>query len=75
MSTERHHTRPATGTAETSADPREPLPLLRKELGTGDRGLSGREAARRLAEPYGQVPDRRSEVRRGARLPAGVPFL
>ncbi|TDC85861.1 hypothetical protein E1285_24450 [Actinomadura sp. 7K507] len=35
--------------ATTTTDPREPLPLLRKELGTGDRGLSGREAARRLA--------------------------
>jgi magnesium-transporting ATPase (P-type) len=30
-------------------DPLEPLPLLRRELGTGERGLSAREAARRLA--------------------------
>lgn len=29
-------------------DPRVPLSALRKELGTGSRGLSGREAARRL---------------------------
>ncbi|MFE4720174.1 HAD-IC family P-type ATPase, partial [Streptomyces sp. NPDC056728] len=42
-------------------DPLEPLPLLRRELGTGSRGLSAREAARRLAV-YGP-----NEVRRKAR--------
>ncbi|MFG2088541.1 cation-translocating P-type ATPase [Spirillospora sp. NPDC048824] len=67
MSTRRHHTRTATGAAETGADPREPLPLLRKELGTGDRGLSGREAARRLAV-YGPNQVRRRERRSLARL-------
>ncbi|MFD9487941.1 cation-transporting P-type ATPase [Streptomyces sp. NPDC059991] len=46
-------------------DPLEPLPLLRRELGTGPRGLSAREAARRLAV-YG--PD---EVRRKSRTSLG----
>ncbi|MFC4495674.1 cation-translocating P-type ATPase [Streptomyces ovatisporus] len=41
-----------------TVDPREPLSLLRKELETGEAGLSGREAARRLAV-YGA-----NEVRR-----------
>ncbi|WP_344593534.1 HAD-IC family P-type ATPase [Actinomadura vinacea] len=41
-------------------DPREPLPLLRKELGTGPSGLSGREASRRLAV-YGPNQVRRRE--------------
>ncbi|MGA5169230.1 MULTISPECIES: cation-translocating P-type ATPase [Streptomyces] len=41
---------PATGTpAATGPDPREPLSLLRRELGTGAEGLSDREASRRLA--------------------------
>lgn len=34
---------------EPSFDPSEPLPRLRRELGTGPDGLSAREAARRLA--------------------------
>ncbi|MET9550329.1 cation-transporting P-type ATPase [Streptomyces sp. NPDC006627] len=34
--------------APFSPDPREPLSLLRRELGTGTEGLSDREAARRL---------------------------
>ncbi|MFG2006815.1 cation-translocating P-type ATPase [Spirillospora sp. NPDC048911] len=38
-----------TDTPDLVADPREPLPLLRKELRTGPGGLSEREAARRLA--------------------------
>ncbi|MFD5411980.1 cation-translocating P-type ATPase [Streptomyces nojiriensis] len=46
-------------------DPLEPLPLLRRELGTGERGLSDREAARRLAV-YGP-----NEVRRKARTSLG----
>ncbi|MEU4262724.1 cation-transporting P-type ATPase [Streptomyces sp. NPDC025273] len=33
----------------TAPDPRESLPLLRRDLHTGDEGLSDREAARRLA--------------------------
>ncbi|MEV4088169.1 HAD-IC family P-type ATPase [Nonomuraea fuscirosea] len=41
-------------------DPGEPLPLLRKELGTGPGGLSEREAARRLAV-YGLNQVRRHE--------------
>ncbi|KOY56950.1 HAD-IC family P-type ATPase [Streptomyces sp. XY332] len=48
-------------TPDTAPDPLEPLPLLRRELHTGRRGLSSREAERRLAV-YG--PD---EVRRSAR--------
>lgn len=48
-----------------SPDPLEPLPLLRRELGTGARGLSAREAARRLAV-YGP-----NEVRRRARTSLG----
>ncbi|MDX3770888.1 MULTISPECIES: cation-transporting P-type ATPase [unclassified Streptomyces] len=48
-----------------SPDPLEPLPLLRRELGTGASGLSAREAARRLAV-YGP-----NEVRRKARSPLG----
>ena len=44
-----------------SPDPREPLPRLRRELGTGPGGLSSREAARRLAV-YGH-----NEVRRKPR--------
>src|SRR5690606_31992052 len=67
MPGERHRTRTATGTSETSADPREPLPLLRRELGTGDRGLSGREAARRLAV-YGPNQVRRRAERSLTRL-------
>ncbi|MFJ3175316.1 cation-translocating P-type ATPase [Streptomyces roseus] len=43
------------------SDPLEPLPLLRRELRTGPLGLSGREAARRLAV-YGP-----NEVRQTAR--------
>ena len=45
----------------TAPDPREPLPALRRELGTGSRGLSSREAARRLTV-YGP-----NEVRRRRR--------
>ncbi|WP_433229781.1 cation-translocating P-type ATPase [Actinomadura formosensis] len=67
MPARRHHASTATVTAEAGADPREPLPLLRKELGTGDRGLSGREAARRLAV-YGPNQVRRREKRSLARL-------
>ncbi|HLV74008.1 MAG TPA: cation-transporting P-type ATPase [Vulgatibacteraceae bacterium] len=67
MPAERHRTRTETGTSETSADPREPLPLLRRELGTGDRGLSGREAARRLAV-YGPNQVRRRAKRSLTRL-------
>lgn len=48
-----------------SPDPLEPLPLLRRELGTGASGLSAREAARRLAV-YGP-----NEVRRKARSSLG----
>lgn len=48
-----------------SPDPLEPLPLLRRELGTGPSGLSAREAARRLAV-YGP-----NEVRRKARTSLG----
>ncbi|TMQ90517.1 cation-transporting P-type ATPase [Actinomadura soli] len=65
----RHHPgagQPA-GAGTTAADPREPLPLLRKELRTGDRGLSGREAARRLAV-YGPNQVRRREKRSLSRL-------
>ncbi|WP_069173963.1 cation-translocating P-type ATPase [Streptomyces griseus] len=43
------HGREPSPIAEKEPDPRESLPRLREELGTGDRGLSGREAARRLA--------------------------
>ncbi|SPT51186.1 cation-translocating P-type ATPase [Actinomadura madurae] len=67
MPARRHHAGTATGTAEISADPREPLPLLRKELGTGDGGLSGREAVRRLAV-YGPNQVRRREKRSLLRL-------
>lgn len=67
MPAERHRTRTAIGASETSADPREPLPLLRRELGTGDRGLSGREAARRLAV-YGPNQVRRRAKRSLTRL-------
>lgn len=44
-------TRPPSpaGGLPPSPDPLEPLPLLRRELGTGPSGLSAREAARRLA--------------------------
>lgn len=35
------------GAASAYPDPREPLPRLRRELGTGPSGLSSREAARR----------------------------
>ncbi|RPK32359.1 Calcium-transporting ATPase 1 [Streptomyces sp. ADI91-18] len=55
--------RPAEGLP--SPDPLEPLPLLRRELGTGPSGLSAREAARRLAV-YGP-----NEVRRKARTSLG----
>ncbi|WP_327134846.1 cation transporting ATPase C-terminal domain-containing protein [Streptomyces sp. NBC_01343] len=48
-----------------SADPLEPLPLLRRELHTGPSGLSAREAGRRLAV-YGP-----NEVRRKARTSLG----
>ncbi|MFE0601510.1 cation-translocating P-type ATPase [Streptomyces sp. NPDC058892] len=48
-----------------SPDPLEPLPLLRRELGTGPSGLSAREAARRLAV-YGP-----NEVHRKARTSLG----
>ncbi|WP_207945889.1 cation-transporting P-type ATPase [Actinomadura sp. 7K534] len=60
----------ADGAAGPSADPREPLPLLREELGTGERGLSAREAARRLAV-YGPNQVRRAEKRSLARLLSG----
>ncbi|GGV40772.1 magnesium-transporting ATPase [Actinomadura cremea] len=51
----------ASGLSEgTTADPREPISLLRKELGTGQRGLSEREAARRQTV-YG--PNRVQEAR------------
>ncbi|MEU5714685.1 cation-transporting P-type ATPase [Streptomyces sp. NPDC020403] len=43
------HGREPSPTAEREPDPRESLPRLREELGTDDRGLSSREAARRLA--------------------------
>ncbi|TYB43928.1 cation-translocating P-type ATPase [Actinomadura chibensis] len=58
-----HSADPGTATA----DPREPLALLRRELHTGDRGLSGREAARRLAV-YGPNRVRRREGRSLPRL-------
>ncbi|TMR41023.1 cation-translocating P-type ATPase [Actinomadura geliboluensis] len=70
MPARRHHAGTATGQAEPSADPREPLPLLRRELGTGDRGLSAREAARRLAV-YGPNQVRRREKRSLVRLLTG----
>ncbi|QKW36996.1 cation-transporting P-type ATPase [Actinomadura sp. NAK00032] len=70
MPARRHHAGTATGAAEPSADPREPLPLLRRELGTGDRGLSAREAARRLAV-YGPNQVRRREKRSLVRLLSG----
>lgn len=38
-----------------SRDPLEPLPLLRRELGTGPRGLSGQEAARRRGDPTPRI--------------------
>ncbi|TYK43606.1 cation-translocating P-type ATPase [Actinomadura decatromicini] len=62
-----HSAGSGTDTATTTTDPREPLPLLRKELHTGDRGLSEREAARRLAV-YGPNQVRRREKRSLARL-------
>lgn len=60
-------TRPPSpaGGLPPSPDPLEPLPLLRRELGTGPSGLSAREAARRLAV-YGP-----NEVRRKARTSLG----
>ncbi len=51
---------PPAQLAEWVPDPREPLPLLRKELGTGPHGLSQREAVRRLAV-YGLNEVRRRE--------------
>ncbi|WP_205718590.1 cation-transporting P-type ATPase [Actinomadura sp. WMMA1423] len=51
----------------STADPRDPLPRLREELRTGERGLSEREAARRLAV-YGPNQVRRRERRSLARL-------
>lgn len=54
-------TSPRDAAPPLAPDPLEPLPLLRRELGTGSRGLSAREAARRLAV-YGP-----NEVRRKAR--------
>ncbi|WP_200841640.1 cation-transporting P-type ATPase [Actinomadura sp. K4S16] len=64
-----HHQGPETAADEavSTADPREPLPRLRKELRTGERGLSEREAARRLAV-YGANQVRRREKRSLARL-------
>ncbi|NJP96313.1 cation-transporting P-type ATPase [Nonomuraea sp. FMUSA5-5] len=56
----------AAGHAHLITDPREPLPLLRQELRTGPRGLSAREAARRLVV-YGPNTVRRS--RRSSLLP------
>ncbi|MEU8305504.1 HAD-IC family P-type ATPase [Actinomadura sp. NPDC048955] len=61
------HPEPAAGTAVTTADPRDPLPRLREELRTGERGLSEREAARRLAV-YGPNQVRRRERRSLTRL-------
>ena len=52
---------PADRDSLLNPDPLEPLPLLPRELGTGSRGLSAREAVRRLAV-YGP-----NEVRRKAR--------
>ncbi|WP_222871557.1 cation-translocating P-type ATPase [Nonomuraea sp. PA05] len=60
----RHTPGPATST-RLIADPREPLPLLRKELHTGPRGLSDREAVRRLAV-YG--PNTVRQTRRSSLL-------
>ncbi|MER7509494.1 cation-transporting P-type ATPase [Streptomyces lavendulae] len=51
------------GAQPIARDPAEPLPLLRRELDTGPNGLSGREAARRLAV-YGP-----NEVRRKSGSP------
>ncbi|MGW7456285.1 cation-translocating P-type ATPase [Streptomyces sp. NPDC054797] len=51
------------GEQPITPDPAEPLPLLRRELDTGPNGLSGREAARRLAV-YGP-----NEVRRTSGSP------
>ena len=50
-------------TPTMALDPLEPLPLLRRELGTGERGLSAREAARRLAV-YGPNEVRARHARR-----------
>ncbi|GAA2286331.1 hypothetical protein GCM10010402_50140 [Actinomadura luteofluorescens] len=61
------HPEPAAGTAVATADPRDPLPRLREELRTGERGLSEREAARRLAV-YGPNQVRRRERRSLIRL-------
>ncbi|MFD8141551.1 cation-translocating P-type ATPase [Streptomyces sp. NPDC059708] len=58
----------ATG-PDLAPDPLEPLPALRRELRTGPLGLSGREAARRLAV-YGP-----NEVRRTARTSLGRELL
>lgn len=57
----RHRT--AASTEALPFDPSEPLPRLRRELATGPDGLSGREAARRLAI-HGP-----NEVRRKVRSP------
>ncbi|MEV0665826.1 cation-translocating P-type ATPase [Actinomadura luteofluorescens] len=61
------HPEPAADAAVATADPRDPLPRLREELRTGDRGLSEREAARRLAV-YGPNQVRRRERRSLTRL-------
>ncbi len=45
----RHPAPQPPSTPAPEPDPLEPLALLRRELGTGARGLSGREAERRLA--------------------------
>ncbi|MEU2164087.1 cation-transporting P-type ATPase [Streptomyces chengbuensis] len=45
----RHPAPQPHSTPAPEPDPLEPLALLRRELGTGARGLSGREAERRLA--------------------------
>ncbi|MFC4907086.1 cation-translocating P-type ATPase [Actinomadura gamaensis] len=60
-----HRTGDAAPTATVSpaatVDPEEPLPLLRRELGTGPGGLSQREAERRVAV-YGPNEVRRRET-------------
>lgn len=43
------HGQESESPVETGPDPRESLPSLRRELRTGDQGLSDREAERRLA--------------------------
>jgi calcium-translocating P-type ATPase len=65
-----HHSVARPEPKPDAANPEEPLPLLRKELGTGDRGLSAREAARRLAV-YGPNEVRRHEKTSFVRLLAG----